>query len=102
MGAGDARITAASTLIVKLLEILSEAKEEWDVLNILDQTGDVSLAIQILKKLFYRPCFLRIWIVQEIALAKTATAAFGPQRIAWDRFIQAVDAIRSLEYGRNH
>lgn len=102
MGTGVARITAASTLIVKLLEMLSEAKEEWDVLNILDQTGDVTLAIQILGKLFYRPWFLRIWIVQEIALAKTATVAFGPHRIAWDRFIQAVDAIRSLEHGRNH
>lgn len=102
MGTGVARITAASTLIVKLLEMVSEAKEEWDVLNILDQTGDFTLAIQILEKLFYRPWFLRIWIVQEIALAKTATVAFGPQRIAWDRFIQAVDAIQRLEYGRNH
>lgn len=101
MGVGSALSTAASALTVKLLEMLSEAKEEWDVVNVLHQTGDVSLALQVLSKLFCRPWFLRIWIVQEIALAKTATVAFGSQRIAWDRFIQAVNAIQHLEYGVN-
>lgn len=101
IGVGSALITAASTLTVKLLEMLSEAKEEWDVVNVLHQTGDATLALQVLAKLFCRPWFLRIWIVQEIALAKMATVAFGPQRIAWDRFSQAADAIRRLEYGLN-
>ena len=101
IGAGDDLITAASALTVKLLEMLSEVKEEKDVLNVLHQTGDVVLALRVLGKLFCRPWLLRIWIVREIALARTAIVAFGPQRIAWDRFVQAVNAIRSLEYGLN-
>ena len=102
IGAGDSLITAASTLTVQLLDMLSDTQEEMDVLNVLHQTGDVVLALQVLGKLFTRPWFLRIWIVQEIALAKTAIVAFGPQRITWDRFIRAVNAIQSLEYGDNH
>ena len=102
IGTGDALVTAASSLTIKLLEMLSEAKEEKDVVNVLHQTGDVILALQVLGKLFCRPWFLRIWIVQEIAFARTAIVAFGPQRISWDRFTQAVNAIRSLEYGLNN
>lgn len=100
--AGDALITEASTLAGKLLEMLSKATEENDVLKVFLQTGDDILALQVLGKMFCRPWFLCIWVMQEIALAWAAVVAYGPQRIPRDQFVRAIEAIRSLEYGLNN
>ncbi|KAI1390503.1 heterokaryon incompatibility protein-domain-containing protein [Hypoxylon trugodes] len=67
--------------------------------RVLDRTGNTMQALLLLHKFFYRPWFQRIWILQEIALARTATIVFGGRGIGWDRLLQAVDALRRLQLG---
>ena len=55
---------------------------------ILDRTGDVIYTLQLLLKFFSCPWFMRVWILQEIALAKTATAVYGDGWIGWDRLVR--------------
>ncbi|KAI9367249.1 heterokaryon incompatibility protein-domain-containing protein [Aspergillus egyptiacus] len=43
-----------------------------------------------LSRLMRRPWFSRRWIIQEIALAKSATVHCGPESVPWDEFADAV------------
>ncbi|KAM7206118.1 Heterokaryon incompatibility protein (HET) domain containing protein [Naviculisporaceae sp. PSN 640] len=41
--------------------------------------------------IFSRPWFSRLWIIQEVVLAKNPIIMCGGARLAWDRFIRAFD-----------
>ncbi|OTA52434.1 HET-domain-containing protein [Hypoxylon sp. EC38] len=66
---------------------------------ILDGTGDPIYALLMLNKFFSRPWFSRIWVLQEIALAKIATIIYGDRLISWNLLVLAVDALRRLQIG---
>ncbi|KAI2463397.1 heterokaryon incompatibility protein-domain-containing protein [Annulohypoxylon bovei var. microspora] len=86
-----------------LLNALADARPEDSeaAAMVLDRTGDPIYALQLLHKFFFRPWFTRIWVLQEIALAKTATIVYGDLSVGWDRLMQAVDALRRLQLGRH-
>jgi hypothetical protein len=46
-----------------------------------------------LKAFMARPWFTRRWVIQEVSLAHTATAHYGPHCIAWGRFCHAIETI---------
>ncbi|KAI0896325.1 heterokaryon incompatibility protein-domain-containing protein [Annulohypoxylon nitens] len=85
-----------------LLDTLADLKPEdaEAAAVVLDRTGDPFYALQLLHNFFSRPWFNRIWVLQEIALAKMATIVYGDMSISWDRFEQALDAMRRLQLGR--
>ncbi|KAI1090781.1 heterokaryon incompatibility protein-domain-containing protein [Rostrohypoxylon terebratum] len=66
---------------------------------VLDRMYDPFYALQLPHNFFFRPWFNRIWVLQEITLAKTATIVCGDMSISWDRFEQALDAMRRLQLG---
>ncbi|KAI1407649.1 heterokaryon incompatibility protein-domain-containing protein [Hypoxylon sp. FL1857] len=84
-----------------LLDSLASADpEDCDAAaKILDGTGDPISGLMILNRFFSRPWFSRIWVLQEIALATTATMIYGDHSISWDRLALAVDALRRLQLG---
>ncbi|KAF2266666.1 HET-domain-containing protein [Lojkania enalia] len=47
---------------------------------------------------FTNTWFLRMWVIQEIALARRATVIWGASELDWEVIASAVDAIRSLPY----
>ncbi|KAI0884041.1 heterokaryon incompatibility protein-domain-containing protein [Annulohypoxylon maeteangense] len=85
-----------------VLDTLANLQSENDeaAAALLDRTGNPIYAIRLLHRFFYRPWFNRIWVLQEITLAKTATIMYGDMRIGWDRLVQAVDALRRLQIGQ--
>lgn len=58
-----------------------------EMLGILASYGDISSWISV-AKLFQRRYFTRVWIIQEITLAKTVLALCGRHLIDWDDVIQ--------------
>ncbi|KAI0835879.1 heterokaryon incompatibility protein-domain-containing protein [Hypoxylon sp. FL0890] len=84
-----------------LLDSLASADpEDCDAAaKILDGTGDPIYALLMLNRFFSRPWFSRIWVLQEIALAKIATLIYGDRLISWNRLVLAVDALRRLQLG---
>ncbi|KAI1463434.1 heterokaryon incompatibility protein-domain-containing protein [Daldinia caldariorum] len=58
-------------------------------------------SVQLVHKFFYQPWFNRVWILQEIVLAKTATIVYGDRQIGWDRLLGAIDALRRLQLGQH-
>jgi hypothetical protein len=82
---GDRVADKTHDLLNSLANASSEDTEAAAV--ILHRTGDVIYALQLLLKFFSRPWFMRVWILQEIALAKTATAVYGDRWIGWDRLV---------------
>ncbi|KAI1454181.1 heterokaryon incompatibility protein-domain-containing protein [Annulohypoxylon moriforme] len=85
-----------------LLETLADLNPEHNeaAALLLDRTGDPLYAIRLLHRFFYRPWFNRIWVLQEIMLAKAVTIVYGDMRISWDRLMEAVGALRRLQLGR--
>ncbi|KAI1475328.1 heterokaryon incompatibility protein-domain-containing protein [Daldinia eschscholtzii] len=65
------------------------------------KTDDALQSLQLLHKFFFQPWFTRVWILQEIILAKGATIAYGDRWIDWDRVLRAVDALRRLQLGQH-
>lgn len=89
--------------IHELLDALADANPEDPdaATRVLERTGDVASAIRLLHRFFFRPWFARIWVLQEIALSKTATIIYGGRHIGWDRLMQAVDALRRVQQGQH-
>src|SRR5437667_6878010 len=50
-----------------------------------------------LSALMRRPWFSRCWIIQEIALAKSATLHCGKDSVCWDDFANAVSLFASVK-----
>ncbi|KAJ9157254.1 HET-domain-containing protein [Pleurostoma richardsiae] len=92
-----------ASLTVSLLNLLANTDPEDPDAGaiVLVQTGNVMHSLQLLLRFFSRPWFLRVWILQEIALAKTATVIYGGRWIRWERLSLAVDALRRLQNGQN-
>ncbi|KAI1099338.1 heterokaryon incompatibility protein-domain-containing protein [Jackrogersella minutella] len=88
---------------IGMLNSLADARSEDSEAGavILGRTGDPACAIRLLHRFFFRPWFNRIWILQEVTLAKTATIVYDDLSISWDRLVQAVDALRRLQIGRH-
>lgn len=66
-----------------------------DNLEQLVQDTDNSEKWAALSSLMRRPWFSRRWIVQEIALAKTATLHCGESRVSWRDFADAISLFNS-------
>ncbi|KAN0105923.1 HET domain containing protein [Hyaloscypha variabilis] len=86
-----------------LLDLLANADEDDpnDAAMILHRTGNEIYAITLLARFFSRPWFRRIWIFQEVGLAKVATIMYGHSSMDWDRFTQAVEALNRTLRSRN-
>ncbi|KAI1138380.1 heterokaryon incompatibility protein-domain-containing protein [Hypoxylon sp. FL0543] len=84
-----------------LLESLASTDpEDCDAAaRVLDGTGDPIYALLVLNRFFSRSWFSRIWVLQEIALARVATLIYGDRLISWYRIMSAVDALRRLQLG---
>ncbi|KAI1204607.1 heterokaryon incompatibility protein-domain-containing protein [Annulohypoxylon truncatum] len=87
-------------LLDALADLRPQDTEAEAAAAVLDRTGDPIYALRLLRTFFYRPWFNRIWVLQEITLAKTGTVVYGDMRIGWDRLVQAADALRRLQLGR--
>lgn len=61
------------------------------------ESGEVSSNWRALHKLMQRPWFSRRWVVQEIALAKSATIYCGGDSISWKDFAIAVELFVEVE-----
>ncbi|KAI0847202.1 heterokaryon incompatibility protein-domain-containing protein [Daldinia vernicosa] len=57
--------------------------------------------LELLHKFFFQPWYTRVWILQEIVLAKSATVVYGDRLMDWDRVLEAVDSLRRLQIGQN-
>jgi len=68
---------------------------------ILHRTGNEIYALSLLGRFFSRPWFQRIWIFQEVGLAKVATIMYGHSSMDWDRFTQAVARLERTRMSRN-
>jgi len=68
---------------------------------ILQRTGDQMYYSLLLSKFFGSAWFSRVWILQEIALAKTAIVGYGDNWLQWDQLLSAVDTLRRNQLGRN-
>ena len=68
---------------------------ELDNLEQLVQDTDTSEKWAALSNLMRRPWFSRRWIVQEIALAKTATLHCGESSVSWRDFADAISLFNS-------
>ncbi|KAI0378485.1 heterokaryon incompatibility protein-domain-containing protein [Hypomontagnella monticulosa] len=87
----------------KLLDALADADPEVPdaAARVFEQTGNAASAIRLLHRFFFRSWFARIWVLQEIALSKTAMIIYGDRQIGWNRLMQAVDAIRRVQQGQH-
>lgn len=86
-----------------LLESLANANAD-DVeaaAKTLQRRGDQMYYLLLLSKFFGSPWFSRVWILQEIALAKTAVVGYGDNWLEWDQVLSAMDTLRRTQLGRN-
>lgn len=67
----------------------------WADLKPLDLPAYGSSDWNAIDALFWRPWFRRMWIIQEISLAKKATVHCGSDWISWDELIGAVEFLCS-------
>lgn len=59
-----------------------------------DGANEFMYLMRVLKRVCLRPWFGRVWIVQELALAKRSPLLqFGPQTVLWDRFRNYLEAV---------
>jgi hypothetical protein len=68
---------------------------------ILQKTDDQLYYLLLLSKFFGSAWFSRVWVLQEIALAKTAIVGYGDNWLQWDQLLAAVDTLRRIQLGRN-
>lgn len=61
-----------------------------DVMRIIESTAEPRL-----DDIFGRPWFTRLWIIQEIALARSATLHCGHESIEWDVFAVALSILQA-------
>lgn len=55
---------------------------------------DCVLLLRVLKRICLRPWFDRVWVAQELALAKRSPILqFGPRTIQWDEFYANLRAL---------
>jgi Heterokaryon incompatibility protein (HET) len=54
-----------------------------------------SLDWKAVDAIYYRAWFFRVWILQEIALARSATILCGDQRLPWSEMVDAAGYIKS-------
>ena len=85
-----------------LLNLLADADPEVpeDAAYVLHRAASTR-GLQLLFIFFTRPWFTRVWILQEIALAKTASIVYGDVMIPWDRIVQALEALDRLKANAN-
>ena len=86
----------------KVFAWLGDAIHDSDILfddlkASLGQSSARLAAPSALGALFERPYWWRVWIVQEIAKAKTVTLFRGSKTIDWDHFVAAIDQPSILE-----
>jgi hypothetical protein len=59
--------------------------------------GNIKYAVPAIQKLFERPYFSRIWIIQEIAMARAAIVYCGADSLCWSKFhpsaLKKIDAM---------
>lgn len=87
LGAHDDESERAMNFIKEIVEL--------DNLEHLVQDTDSSEKWAALSNLMRRPWFSRRWIVQEIALAKTATLYCGESSVSWRDFADAISLFNS-------
>lgn len=60
------------------------------------EAGEAALLMRVFKRICQRPWFSRLWVAQELALAKhTPVVRLGPRTVTWDdlyRFFEALNA----------
>ncbi|KAI1430263.1 heterokaryon incompatibility protein-domain-containing protein [Xylaria sp. FL1777] len=87
LGEGDEYSDAAMDVIASILDppdyksTPSSDYNETTLINILSTASDKCVA-----SLFRRPWFSRIWVLQEIANAQSATAYCGGRELPWESF----------------
>ncbi|KAI1805391.1 heterokaryon incompatibility protein-domain-containing protein [Daldinia bambusicola] len=88
---------------INLLNSLADAspQDPEAAATVMIKAADGLYSVQLIHKFFYQPWFNRVWILQEIVLAKTATIIYGDRQIGWDRILEAMDALRRLQLGQH-
>jgi hypothetical protein len=98
----DRHTSELTQIILNKLADCGSSDRDYDaVAGVLHATGDMNLAVLLLLRFFLRPWWLRIWVLQELAFAKTAIVVYGSGMISWDRLTEAADALRRLSVGGN-
>ncbi|KAI8957047.1 heterokaryon incompatibility protein-domain-containing protein [Daldinia sp. FL1419] len=69
--------------------------------RIMSKMANPLRVLQLSHKFFFQPWFTRVWVLQEIVLAKAATIVYGDRWIDWIRILKAVDALRRLQLGQH-
>jgi hypothetical protein len=103
LGIGDNDDTAAMALIARLASIVHDPEEalsqgfnaEYQE-HFLDEFEKADpVAVKALADLFHRPWWTRIWVVQELCLARqnAATVTCGRNTVLWLQFLVAAYAI---------
>ncbi|KAI2777993.1 heterokaryon incompatibility protein-domain-containing protein [Daldinia loculata] len=88
---------------IDLLNLLADtnSQDPEAAVTIMVKMGNSLYGIELLHKFFFQPWYNRVWILQEIVLAKSATVVYGDRLIDWDRVLEAVDALRRLQLGQH-
>ncbi|KAK5655192.1 hypothetical protein OQA88_6091 [Cercophora sp. LCS_1] len=69
----------------------------WHKKNIMSPAGDPGW--EVLQLFFSRPWFTRIWVVQELAMARSVKVLCGDDELSWDEVKNAASYIDIHEYG---
>jgi hypothetical protein len=57
-----------------------------------------ALVLQSISDLFSRPWFQRLWVIQEVALAKEITVMCGSRQLAWNDLVQLCSELCNLSF----
>jgi len=72
------------------------SKQDFSDLLLSTNQADALTTWSSIFKLYYRPWFRRLWIIQETVLARELTLICGDMQISWDSFMTFTNAIMTI------
>jgi hypothetical protein len=108
----DGALEALQTLSQLGWELWSLRKDEQQSIDFSSETRAHALSIRLLediddaawgliRKLFQRPWWRRVWVIQEVVLAKEASVCCGNLAVAWTNILEVIQLCSLLILSKN-